>query len=164
MRRAASAAALAGAALLAAPPGPAVAAPAGACFDAMPVDGTPSSPFGPRGGRAHRGLDLRAPAGSPVRAAREGRVAVAGAMRGYGLRVDLVHADGTRTRYAHLAGFAPGVAPGRAVAAGERLGTLGRTGRTTGANLHFALLGAGGAPVDPAPRLPGACAFRTAAR
>jgi murein DD-endopeptidase MepM/ murein hydrolase activator NlpD len=140
------------AALAAAPMAAAKAAP---CAIMQPIAGEPSSPFGPRGSRMHQGLDLRAPVGSPVQAALAGTIVAADRMRGYGLKVDIQHADGSRTRYAHLSGFAPGIAAGRAVAAGQRLGTLGRTGRTTGANLHFALF-QGGVAVDPAPWLSGA--------
>ena len=63
-----------------------------------------------------------------------------------------IAADGSRARYAHLARFAPGVVSGAAVRAGQRLGDVGRTGRTTGANLHVELRRDGRA-VDPWPWL-----------
>ncbi|OYW68347.1 MAG: hypothetical protein B7Z40_03285 [Bosea sp. 12-68-7] len=60
------------------------------------------------------------------------------------------HEDGTRARYAHLARFAPGLVRGTRLAAGQAIGVVGRTGRTTGPNLHVELR-RGGRPVDPWP-------------
>ena len=132
------------------PAGPAAAAP---CPIAMPVDGEMSSPFNAsRGGRGHSGTDIRAPIGSPVRAAAGGVATFVGRYYDYGLMVEIAHSDGSRARYAHLARFAPGLAAGDTIRAGEEIGVLGRTGRTTGPNLHVELRRDGRA-VDPWPWL-----------
>jgi murein DD-endopeptidase MepM/ murein hydrolase activator NlpD len=118
-----------------------------------------SSPFGPRsnaGPRAstfHNGVDIPAPAGAWVRAAAAGEVvAIRRTTRaGAGLEVELRHADGRVTRYAHLGTVAPKLASGqRRVAAGEPIGRIGRTGITYGTHLHLELL-VDGQRVDPAP-------------
>jgi len=129
---------------------PAAAAP---CPIGMPVAGEKSSAFGAlRGGRGHSGADIRAPIGSPVRAASGGVVTFVGRFFDYGLMVEIEHPDGSRARYAHLAWFAPGLSAGDRVRAGQDIGTLGRTGRTTGPNLHVELR-RHGRPVDPWPWL-----------
>lgn len=122
------------------------------CPPALPVAGQFSSGFGMRHGRPHPGVDIRAPVGTPVAAAGGGTVVFAGRYFDYGLMVEVEHADGSRARYAHLTRFAPGMAAGAAVRAGQRLGDVGRTGRTTGANLHVELRRDGRA-VDPWPWL-----------
>lgn len=109
------------------------------CPVAMPVVGELSSGFGPRHGRPHPGVDIRAPVGTPVAAAGPGRVAFAGRYFDYGLMVEIEHPDGSRARYAHLARFATGIVAGAAIRAGQEIGVVGRTGRTTGANLHVEL-------------------------
>ncbi|WP_137123617.1 M23 family metallopeptidase [Roseomonas sp. HF4] len=131
-------------------------APAGAiaapCPVALPVSGEYSSGFGQRGRVFHAGVDLRAPTGTPVRAAVGGTVAFAGRYYAYGIILDIRHADGSVARYAHLSRIAPGLTPGAAVAGGETIGAVGRTGRTTGAHLHIELR-RDGRPVDPWPWL-----------
>lgn len=134
---------------LTAAPSAAIAAP---CAVVMPVAGEYSSGFGHRGRGFHPGVDIRAPHGSPIGAAREGTVIFAGRYYGYGLMIDVRHADGTVARYAHLSRIAPGVAPGATVPANGSLGRVGRTGRATGAHLHIELR-RDGRPVDPWPWL-----------
>jgi septal ring factor EnvC (AmiA/AmiB activator) len=97
-----------------------------------------------------KGLDIRAPAGSPVQAVAEGTVAYAGTLRGYGNLLILDHGDGYHTLMAHLASMAPTV--GAHVAAGEVVGEVGDTGSLKGAYLYFEVRKAGQA-VDPAPWL-----------
>jgi murein DD-endopeptidase MepM/ murein hydrolase activator NlpD len=114
--------------------------------------GRVTSPFGPRalsvaGNTFHRGLDIAAPEGTPVRAARAGVVSFSGWGGAYGYVVYLEHEGGAQTRYAHLR--APGAPVGRSLAQGERLGAVGSTGASTGPHLHFELR-LGGTPVDPA--------------
>ena len=78
----------------------------------------------------HRGIDVSAPAGSPVFAAGPGRVAAVwpdGRVSGYGNTVVLQHPDGTQTLYAHLSAFAPGLSVGKWV---ERLSPIGAVGVT----------------------------------
>jgi murein DD-endopeptidase MepM/ murein hydrolase activator NlpD len=113
----------------------------------------PRASPGPRGSAMHWGVDIPAPAGAWVRAAATGEVvAIRRTTRaGVGLEVELRHADGRVTRYAHLGTVAPALAEGRRrVAAGEPIGRIGRTGITYGTHLHLELL-EGGERVDPAP-------------
>ncbi len=118
-----------------------------------------SSPFGPReapgprGSTLHRGIDIPAPAGAWVRAAAAGTITSIRRIGATGLTVEIRHAQGVTTRYAHLGTIAPALASGRRrVAQGERLGRIGRTGVTYGTHLHFEVL-VGGRHVDPAPLL-----------
>jgi murein DD-endopeptidase MepM/ murein hydrolase activator NlpD len=103
-------------------------------------------------GHGHTGIDLMAPYGSPIRAAAGGVVVYAGWYFAYGKIVDIRHADGLITRYAHMSEFAPGVAPGTPVAEGEVIGQIGTTGRAHGAHVHFEVR-IDGHPVDPKPYL-----------
>jgi murein DD-endopeptidase MepM/ murein hydrolase activator NlpD len=91
----------------------------------------------PFNGRAamHSGIDFKGAIGSPIFAAAEGRVTFAGRKGGYGNTVEVTHANGMLTRYAHLSRI--DVRPGQLVAAGVTLGGLGSTGRSTGPHLHF---------------------------
>jgi murein DD-endopeptidase MepM/ murein hydrolase activator NlpD len=100
----------------------------------------------------HSGLDLTAPYGSPVRAAAAGTVIFAGRYFGYGNMVDVRHADGTVTRYAHLSAYAAGIRPGAEVATGGLLGQIGTSGRAHGAHLHFEVR-VRGVAIDPKPYL-----------
>lgn len=100
-----------------------------------------SSGFGYRadpftgGGAMHNGLDFKGPVGTPILAAAEGRVTSAGSQGGYGNTIEITHANGLVTRYAHLSGF--NVASGQKVARGVQIGRMGSTGRSTGSHLHF---------------------------
>ena len=125
---------------------------ANSCAIVMPVAGEHSSGFGYRGRGFHPGVDIRAPQGTPIRAARGGTVVYAGRYYAYGLIVDIQHADGTVARYAHMSRIAAGMTPGASVAANGNIGNVGRTGRTTGAHLHVELR-RDGRPVDPWPWL-----------
>jgi murein DD-endopeptidase MepM/ murein hydrolase activator NlpD len=98
----------------------------------------------------HAGLDFVAEAGSEVRATAPGVVTAAGANGGYGLMVEIEHADDLSSRYAHLSAiFVP---PGAKVHAGTLVGLVGSTGRSTGPHLHYELLRDGQA-VNPSPFL-----------
>jgi murein DD-endopeptidase MepM/ murein hydrolase activator NlpD len=98
----------------------------------------------------HAGIDLAAPRGTAVRAAAAGTVLFSGRAGASGNLVELAHRDGTRTSYAHLDELQ--VQAGEQVAAGQVLGAVGSTGRSTGPHLHFAVRRAGVA-IDPAPLL-----------
>jgi murein DD-endopeptidase MepM/ murein hydrolase activator NlpD len=119
-----------------------------------PVPGEPTSGFGMRkdpmaghhGHERHPGLDLEAHMGTPVVAAGNGTVVSAGHAGGYGRMVVIDHGDGVQTRYAHLSQII--VRRGQQVAAGQRLGKSGATGRVTGPHLHFEVR-LNGAAVDP---------------
>lgn len=101
-----------------------------------PVVGPVTSSFGaPRGDRRHEGIDLAVASGTPVAAARAGRVLAAGASGGYGLKVDLDHGGGLTTRYGHLSKIL--VRIGQDVAAGSTIALSGNTGESTGPHLHF---------------------------
>jgi murein DD-endopeptidase MepM/ murein hydrolase activator NlpD len=103
--------------------------------------------FGPRGDRFHAGIDLPAPALTPVVAAAPGRVAWAGPRAGgWGNLVTIGHGRGVRTMYAHLS--KTDVRVGDWVAAGTVIGRVGSTGDATGPHLHFEVRVRGGA-VDP---------------
>lgn len=109
----------------------------------------------------HSGLDLISPQGSPLRAAAGGTVVAATQYFAYGLMVDIAHGNGVVTRYAHMSAFAPGIRPGAAVAAGQLIGQVGRTGRASTPHVHFEVRIAG-RPVDPKPYLSLAtCTART---
>jgi murein DD-endopeptidase MepM/ murein hydrolase activator NlpD len=118
-----------------------------------------SSPFGerhiagPKASVFHSGIDLPAAAGTWVRAAAAGQVKSVRRTGASGLELDVRHADGGTTRYAHLGTLAPVFAAGkRAVARGEPVGRVGRSGVTYGTHLHFELL-SNGVRLDPAPYL-----------
>jgi murein DD-endopeptidase MepM/ murein hydrolase activator NlpD len=128
------------------------AASAAPCPTGMPVAGEHSSGFGHRGRGFHPGVDIRAPHGTPVRAAAGGTVVYAGRYYAYGTIIDIEHRDGSIGRYAHLSRVAPIVRQGGVVMPGEVIGNVGRTGRTTGAHLHVELRRNGRA-VDPWPWL-----------
>lgn len=126
--------------------------PSGKGVLAAPVAGGVTSAFGARvhpifeTTRMHNGVDLSAPAGTPVKAADAGTVAVAGTRGGYGTTVIIDHQNGLATLYAHLSGLA--VAEGAKVDRGQVVGYAGSTGFSTGSHLHFEVR-VNGNPVDP---------------
>lgn len=83
----------------------------------------------------HTGIDLGAPEGTPIPAARDGVVIAAGPRGGYGNAVEIRHADGSSTLYAHASEV--NVTPGMSVREGETIALVGQTGRTTGPHLHL---------------------------
>ena len=87
--------------------------------------------------RAHKGVDFAAPSGTPVRAAGNGKVTVAGWQTGYGNVIMLQHGASYSTVYAHLSRFAPEVKRGMRVTQGEVIGYVGMTGWATGPHLHY---------------------------
>ncbi|MGO4124302.1 M23 family metallopeptidase [Inquilinus sp. YAF38] len=106
-----------------------------------PVTGVPT---------LHAGLDLVAPAGTPIYATADGRVLRAGPAGGYGNMVEIQHADGLVTRYGHMQSIA--VEAGQEVTAATVIGQLGSTGVSTGPHLHYEIRRAEEA-VDPMPFL-----------
>jgi len=101
-----------------------------------PTDrGVVTSPYGRRGRRHHDGIDISVPYGTPVFAAADGEVVYAGSLRGYGRMLIIRHRRGFVTVYAHNARHE--VVAGARVRRGERIARVGRSGRTTGVNLHF---------------------------
>ncbi len=98
----------------------------------------------------HAGIDLAAPLGSTIRSAAAGTVTYFGWYHGYGNMIDIQHADGLITRYAHMSSFVPDLGVGTAVKTGQIIGMVGRTGHATGNHIHFEVR-LNGYAVDPAP-------------
>ena len=99
------------------------------------MKGTQTSPFGPRWGRNHDGVDIAAPTGTAIRAAACGSVSFAGQQSGYGNIVCITHTSQFSTCYAHMSRFA--VTQGAQVRQGQVIGYVGCTGSCTGPHLHF---------------------------
>ncbi|HHG90459.1 MAG TPA: M23 family metallopeptidase [Devosia sp.] len=108
--------------------------------------GNRRDPFG-GGGAFHSGMDYPAPRGALVSAAGAGKIVWSGRRNGYGIMVEVEHANGLFTRYAHMS--ATLVEKGQMVAAGAPIGKVGSTGRSTGPHLHFEVRD-GADPVNPA--------------
>jgi murein DD-endopeptidase MepM/ murein hydrolase activator NlpD len=109
-----------------------------------PVDGARiSSAFGRRKHpilgytKFHEGVDFAAPRGTPIYAAGNGKIEIAGVVRGYGNYIRIKHANGYETGYGHMNGFARGIRRGVTVHQGEVIGYVGSTGRSTGPHLHY---------------------------
>jgi len=96
--------------------------------------------------KLHAGVDFAGPENAPIVAAAAGEVVDSGRRGPMGNYVEIDHGNGTRTAYAHLATIA--VPTGACVAAGDRIGTRGSTGLTTGPSLHFEVRREGRA-IDP---------------
>jgi murein DD-endopeptidase MepM/ murein hydrolase activator NlpD len=90
--------------------------------------------------RMHRGIDFAAPTGTPIFAAGDGVVRVAGRNGGYGKYVRLRHNSTYNTAYAHLSRFAKGLRRGQRVRQGQVIGYVGSTGVSTGPHLHYEIL------------------------
>lgn len=101
------------------------------------------------GYRPHSGIDLAAPAGSPVLAPAAGVVSFANWRGGYGLLVVLDHGGGMQTRFGHLSRLM--VSPGQRLAPGDLVGLVGSSGRATGPHLHYELR-SNGLAIDPLAR------------
>lgn len=83
----------------------------------------------------HAGLDFKGAIGAPIHAAAKGKVSFVGQRQGYGNVVEVDHGNGMVTRYAHMSAFRTTL--GKDVLAGEVIGAIGNTGRSTGPHLHF---------------------------
>ncbi len=121
-----------------------------------PVNGARiSSGFGMRNhpilgySRMHRGVDFAAPVGTPIYAAGDGTVEVAGIKGGYGNYLRIKHNGTYASAYAHISHFASGIAPGRHVRQGQVVAYVGQTGMATGPHLHYEIL-VSGEQVNPA--------------
>jgi len=119
---------------------------------ALPIDAPLTSRFGwridpmTRKTKFHGGVDVRAAYGQEVPAPTAGRVVFAGEQGSYGLTIVLEHEAGVRSRYAHLSSV--NVLAGEAVEAGQVVGRVGSSGRSTGPHLHVEL-SVNGKRVDP---------------
>ncbi|MEO6290138.1 MAG: M23 family metallopeptidase, partial [Ginsengibacter sp.] len=108
----------------------------------LPFPGTITSSFGhrenPFGGdniETHKGLDIKGPSGSPVKAMAKGNVAFAGPRGGFGNCIILKHGNGFETLYGHLSKIT--VSLGQKIDIGQQIGKIGSTGRSTGPHLHY---------------------------
>ena len=113
-------------------------------FAKIPVNATRvSSPYGTRYHpilktyRMHSGIDYAAPTGTPIMAPADGVVSFAGVKGGYGNAIMLNHRKGMETLYGHMSAFVSGVIAGKSVKAGDVIGFVGSTGRSTGPHLHY---------------------------
>ena len=136
----------------------------------QPLAGQISQPFGPTSfgmepsriykgvfyPNFHEGLDILAPAGTPIVAPARGRVVYVGRMMDGAEIVVLAHDNGLASLYAHLEDgpLAPTIKAGDIVLAGDRIGAVGLTGMTTGYHLHWAVY-QNGVPIDPLSTLGG---------
>ena len=111
-----------------------------------PVSGAIVSPFGPRWGRLHAGIDIASPSGTPIRAADSGKVVLLGWTGGYGNYTCIQHNSSLSTCYAHQSSYATSM--GANVSKGQVIGYVGNTGNSFGAHLHFEAR-VGGSPVNP---------------
>ncbi len=100
------------------------------------------------GRRAHKGIDLASPTGTPVYAPADGMVGKAEWFSSYGLYIQVEHGGDLQTRYGHLSRL--NVAAGQFVHKGDLIGYVGSTGRSTGPHLHYEVRVAGEA-VNPMP-------------
>ena len=121
----------------------------------MPVDGARlSSGYGMRNHpvlrrrRAHKGVDLAAPTGTPIYATADGIIERADWFSSYGLYISIDHGADLETRYAHMSRLA--VAAGDRVQKGDIIGYVGSTGRSTGPHLHYEVR-VDGVAVNPIP-------------
>ena len=112
-----------------------------------PVDGARlSSGFGMRlhpiagYSRMHQGIDFAAPSGTPIKAAGDGVIEVAGRNGGYGNYIRIRHNSEHKTAYAHMKKFASGIRVGARVRQGQTIGYVGTTGSSTGPHLHYEVM------------------------
>jgi len=100
-----------------------------------PLKGRVTSQFGPRWGRQHAGIDIAARQGTAVFAAADGRVLISRYLRGYGKVVAIEHRNSYVTVYAHNSKNIVKIR--QRVKRGQKIAEVGKTGRATGAHLHF---------------------------
>lgn len=112
-----------------------------------PIDGARlSSSFGKRKHpilgytKLHTGTDFAAPPGTPIYAAGDGTIEMAGWKGGYGKYVQIRHNSEYSTAYAHMKAFKSGITKGSRVRQGDVIGYVGTTGRSTGPHLHFEMI------------------------
>jgi murein DD-endopeptidase MepM/ murein hydrolase activator NlpD len=116
-----------------------------------PLQGRITSPYGPRWGGFHTGIDIAGSIGTPYYAAAAGTVVAAGWGGAYGNMILIDHGNGVETRYAHSSKLL--VSVGTHVSKGQKIGLVGMTGNATGPHLHFEVI-KNGATVNPENYLP----------
>ncbi len=104
----------------------------------MPTRGRISSRYGSRWGRMHRGLDIAAPTGTPIKAADGGTVTKSGWSNGLGYMIEINHGNGYVTRYGHCSKLL--VKQGAKVYKGQEIAKVGNSGNSTGPHLHLEVL------------------------
>ncbi|MEM6627797.1 MAG: M23 family metallopeptidase [Pseudomonadota bacterium] len=87
--------------------------------------------------KMHKGTDFAAPRGTPIYAAGHGVIERASRWGSFGHYIRIRHANGYKTAYAHLNGYAKGIRKGKRVRQGQTIGYVGTTGRSTGPHLHY---------------------------
>ncbi|MGH1441144.1 MAG: OapA family protein [Cellvibrionaceae bacterium] len=87
--------------------------------------------------RAHKGTDYAAPTGTPIKAAGDGKVILAGTKGGYGRTVIIQHGQSYKTLYAHMHKYGRGIRTGKRVKQGQVIGYVGSSGLATGPHLHY---------------------------
>lgn len=110
----------------------------GVYFGVKPVSGSITSRYGAVESirdHTHAGLDIAAPAGTPIKAAASGTVSYSGWMSGYGYLIIIDHDNGVQTYYGHCSKLY--VSEGETVEAGDKIAAVGSTGNSTGNHLHF---------------------------
>lgn len=110
----------------------------GVYLEVTPVSGIITSRFGNRESirsYGHTGLDIAAPAGTPIKATADGEVIFSGYSGGYGYVVKISHGNGIQTYYGHCSKLY--VSTGETVEAGDVIAAVGSTGNSTGNHLHF---------------------------
>jgi murein DD-endopeptidase MepM/ murein hydrolase activator NlpD len=118
-----------------------------------PSQGTFTSGYGWRWGRMHKGIDIANNVGTPIVAVARGRVSFSGWHDGgYGYFVEIIHDDGSKTRYGHNSTLL--VREGQLVEQGQVISQMGSTGRSTGPHLHFEVHPAGEGAMNPLQFLP----------
>jgi murein DD-endopeptidase MepM/ murein hydrolase activator NlpD len=118
-----------------------------------PSQGVFTSGYGWRWGRMHKGIDVANNVGTPIVAVQRGRVSFAGWHDGgYGFLVEIIHDDGTMTRYAHNSRLL--VQKDQQVDQGQVISQMGSTGRSTGPHLHFEIHPPGQGAANPLQYLP----------
>lgn len=120
----------------------------------LPSDGEQTSnfgyrynPFGGGGTESHFGIDFRGKIGDPVKSTADGVVSFAGVRGGYGNCIIIEHANSFETLFGHLSRIL--VREGQRIQAGEKIGLLGSTGRSTGPHLHYEVI-QNGVKINPA--------------
>lgn len=121
----------------------------GVYFSVKPVSGVITSRFGAAESirdHTHKGIDISAPNGTPIKAAAEGKVTYSGSMGGYGNLIIITHENNIQTYYAHCSRLY--VSVGEEVEAGDTIAAVGSTGYSTGNHLHFEIR-QNGAQINP---------------
>ena len=98
--------------------------------------GTRADPFTGKS-KTHKGIDYAAPTNTPIVASGDGVIERVATTEGFGNVIEIRHANGLYTRYAHMNSFADGMKKGLTVKQGQLIGFVGSTGRSTGPHLHF---------------------------